>query len=66
MHLPGRGNMILDKIVFNTTAKPLKKRLLREEDPSLTNVKEACAAYEMTQAVLIEVNGGQIKQTNHR
>ncbi|GFR63519.1 Pol polyprotein [Elysia marginata] len=45
-------NMVRDKIVFSVKEKPLKERLLREDNPSLQKVKELCIAFEVTQQEL--------------
>ena len=41
-------NMIRDKIVFNTTDKRLKERLLREKDLDIKRTIEICKAAEIT------------------
>jgi hypothetical protein len=44
-----RDNMIRDKIVFTVKEKPLKERLLREENLTLTKTQDLCRAFEITQ-----------------
>ncbi len=42
-------NMLRDKIIFSTTDRPLKERLLREGDVTLPRAIELCRAAEVTQ-----------------
>jgi hypothetical protein len=41
--------MIRDKVVFSIKEKPLKERLLREENLTLVWTKDLCRAFEITQ-----------------
>ncbi|GFN85448.1 polyprotein [Plakobranchus ocellatus] len=49
-------NMVRDKIVFSIKEKPLKERLLREDNPTLQKVKDLCLAFEVTQIEIKKMN----------
>ncbi|GFN81065.1 polyprotein [Plakobranchus ocellatus] len=49
-------NMVRDKIVFSIKEKPLKERLLREDDPTLQKDKDLCLAFEVTQIEIKKMN----------
>ncbi|GFO25559.1 retrovirus-related pol polyprotein from transposon 17.6 [Plakobranchus ocellatus] len=49
-------NMVRDKIVFSIKEKPLKERLLREDNPTLQKVKDLFLAFEVTQIEIKKMN----------
>ncbi|GFO10750.1 polyprotein [Plakobranchus ocellatus] len=49
-------NMVRDKIVFSIKEKPLKERLLREDNPTLQKVKDLCLVFEVTQIEIKKMN----------
>ncbi|GFO30050.1 hypothetical protein PoB_005655500 [Plakobranchus ocellatus] len=60
-------NMVRDKIVFSIKEKPLKERLLKEDNPTLQKVKDLCLAFEVTQIEIKKMNkAGQKNKTPHK
>ena len=52
-----KDNMIQDKIIFSTTDRELKKKLLEADDLTLEKAKEKCLAAEITCKDIKEITG---------